>query len=60
MHRLNKEIISRLEDPTDAQELRNAITRSIYVSDTMMRPSSTHYYALRVAKQTGIYHGFDW
>lgn len=60
IYQLNEEVVNGLQDPTDAQEFRRAIVRSAFVRNMLMQETCTPYYALKVAQETGIYHGFDW
>ncbi len=59
---LNKEIVAQLRDPTNAREFARRIISSDFVRTQLMdvQPPDNLYYALRVAKQTGIYHEFTW
>lgn len=60
VHQLNTEIIAKLQDPRDPDELRNAIHRSYTTRIAFQETAKEPFYALRIAQQTGIYHGFDW
>ncbi|KAJ2980920.1 hypothetical protein NUW54_g10941 [Trametes sanguinea] len=56
---LNDEIIAPLSDPSDVEDLRQRILRSQTVKRIFTQhPGRIH--ALKVASETGIYHGMDW
>ncbi|KAH9846256.1 hypothetical protein C2E23DRAFT_891022 [Lenzites betulinus] len=57
---LNTEIVAQLSDPVDANHFKELILASTTVRSVFADAINQPIYALRVARETGIYLGYNW